>query len=58
MSVSSNNPPTDMESNQIALPDENTETIPPVDPNSVLPNPGVLANRGVGLALAAHTNRS
>ena len=38
MSVSSNNPPTDVESVKIAPQDATVETIPPVDMNAILPN--------------------
>ena len=57
MSVSSNNPPTEVKIFQIVPPNENVETIPPVDPSAVLPNWLVLPNRGVDLALATQANR-
>ena len=56
MSVSSNNPPIDVEIVQITPLDESVETIPSVDTNTVLPNPVVLSNRGIELALSAHAN--
>ena len=57
MSVFSNKPPIDVEIIQITPPDDNVETIPPVNQTAVLPNQIVFPNRGVDLALAAHANK-
>ena len=56
MSASSNNPPTDVENIQNSPPDASEEIVSPVVTNSVIPNPVVLPNQGVDLALSTHAS--